>query len=164
MIKLKKNLFIVGLPGSGKSSVLKILSEDFGYTVIDVDELVELEAGMKPEEVVRNNGLEALKKIERRILRRLKNVEGYIIATIGLSQDIPDSSDVVYLKHPRSKSISKMTIKFQFKNEKRKKRLLALYDEFYSHFSKNSSLVISVEGKNRFEIAKIIDDFIRKRN
>ena len=164
MIELKKSLFIVGLPSSGKSSVLKILSEDFGYAVIDIDELVELETGMKPEEVVKNNGLEALKKIEKRILKRLKNVEGYIIATVGLSQDIPDSFDVIYLKHPKSKAISKMITKFQFKDEKRKRKLLALYDEFHSYFSRNSSLVISIEGKNRFEIAKIIDDFIRKKS
>lgn len=162
-MKLKKSLFIVGLPGSGKSSVLKILSEDFGYAVIDIDELVELETNMKPEEIVKNNGLEALKKIEKRILKRLKNIERYIIATVGLSQNIPDSFDVIYLKNPKSKSISKMITKFQFKDEKRKRKLLALYDEFHSYFSRNSSLVISVEGKNRFEIAKIIDDFIRKK-
>ncbi|RKX42366.1 MAG: shikimate kinase [Thermotogae bacterium] len=158
MVRVKRSYYLVGLPGSGKSSILKILSDDFGYPTVDIDELFGMEFHSSYYEILRNNGPQMVQKYEKMILKRLLRIEGYIIATMGFvaSKELFNGT-VIYIKVPRSRC----TVITQKVQGSKRKQLLDLFVQLHDNFSENSHFVISVENKNRFEIANIIDSFVR---
>ena len=42
-----KNIVLVGMMGSGKSSVAQLLAQKLGFNVVDLDALFEIQQGMK---------------------------------------------------------------------------------------------------------------------
>ena len=45
--RMKKNLVLVGMMGSGKSTIGKVISRKSGLEFIDTDELIEIQEKMK---------------------------------------------------------------------------------------------------------------------
>ncbi|ANQ53461.1 shikimate kinase [Thermosipho sp. 1063] len=151
-------LYIIGLPGSGKSAVGKILKEDFGYDIIDFDEILNLETGKRFNAILLSNGFVTLENLERKFLKRFKRFDEKIIVTLGLiAEKDRYKGKVVYIKVPKEKFIRRIKmVSEKFQN------LDDLYEKFHFTFSKDADLVISSENKTKFDIAKIIDDFYRK--
>ncbi|MDI3472782.1 MAG: shikimate kinase [Thermotogaceae bacterium] len=171
---LKNTYFILGFFGVGKTSVLRILKEDFGYPTIDSDELIELESGKNVRRVFIDNGISGLRSIESRVLKRLLKVKGYIIsvaANSGLSEEllnnIKKNGKIIYLKTDLRNAISRNTKRKPviFSTIKNEKELVSKIKEEYiarnEILNKYSDITIYTGNKSRFEIAKIIDDYIR---
>lgn len=64
MIGDVKNIVLIGMPGSGKTTVGKILSERLRYTFVDTDQLICEKAGKTPRQLVEEDGLEYFMKIQ----------------------------------------------------------------------------------------------------
>lgn len=67
-----RNLTLIGMPGSGKSTVGRILADRLGWTFVDVDRLIEASAGRKLHEIVAAEGFEGLARHESRVNASLK--------------------------------------------------------------------------------------------
>ncbi len=56
---------LVGLPGSGKSTVGRLLAERLGRPFHDTDELIERRSGMPAHEYLRRHGEAQFRAVER---------------------------------------------------------------------------------------------------
>ena len=72
------------MPGSGKSTVGKLLAERLGRSFLDTDELLVQRAGKTPAELIRAEGEPAFRDLESAVIREeAAPMTGCIIATGG---------------------------------------------------------------------------------
>lgn len=80
---LPDRIALVGFMGSGKSTVGRLLATAVGYRFVDVDTLIEQEAGESIAELFRRAGEEAFRVLETRMLLGLGERRSVVIATGG---------------------------------------------------------------------------------
>jgi len=78
-----KNIVLCGFMATGKSSVGKKLAELTGYTFIDLDAAVESEEGLTVAEIFASQGEPAFRALESRMIERLADKSGIVVATGG---------------------------------------------------------------------------------
>ena len=77
------NTVLIGMPGCGKSSIAKLLSEKLSRSVIEADALIEEKAGMSIPEIFADRGEEGFRKLETEVLAEQGKLSGKIISTGG---------------------------------------------------------------------------------
>jgi len=77
------NLILIGMPGSGKTTVGKILAEQTGKRFVDSDEEIMKKAGMPISDIFQALGEPGFRKLEREVLAELGKQSGLVIATGG---------------------------------------------------------------------------------
>lgn len=77
------NLVLIGMPGSGKSTVGKILSQLLHMSLADTDDLVERSAGKTIPELFASEGEAAFRDRETAAAREAASLDGAVIATGG---------------------------------------------------------------------------------
>ena len=77
-----KNIVLIGMPGTGKSTVGKTLAKELHYDFVDVDDLIVEATGKTLPQILRTDGLEKFLKIEEEIGEQL-NRDSTVIATGG---------------------------------------------------------------------------------
>ena len=78
----KSNIVLIGMPGSGKSTVGIILAKMMNKNFIDTDVLIQLEEGRTLQEIVDGDGHMELRRIEERVLIGVDH-RHHVIATGG---------------------------------------------------------------------------------
>ena len=78
-----ENIVLIGMPGCGKSSIGKLLSEKTGHRFVDADAEILRAAGKSIPEIFSQDGEEAFRKLETEVLSELGKQSGLIIATGG---------------------------------------------------------------------------------
>lgn len=76
------NIVLIGMPGSGKSTVGIVLAKLLGKNFIDTDVLIQMQQGRPLQEIVDKSGYLALRAIEEKVLLGL-NIGNHVIATGG---------------------------------------------------------------------------------
>ncbi|KAJ4756820.1 Shikimate kinase [Rhynchospora pubera] len=77
-------IYLVGLMGSGKTTVGKIIGEVLGYAVFDSDKLAEQTAGMPSvAEIFHVHGEAFFRDIESQVLKDLSTMKRLVVATGG---------------------------------------------------------------------------------
>jgi len=76
------NIVLIGMPGSGKSTVGVILAKRLSRGFVDTDLLIQTVQGRSLQRIVDTDGYLALREIEARILTEL-NCSNQVIATGG---------------------------------------------------------------------------------
>lgn len=77
------NLVLIGMPGSGKSTVGKILSKMLCMPLVDTDALVEQTAGKTIPELFAQDGEAAFRDRETSAARQAAELDNTVIATGG---------------------------------------------------------------------------------
>ena len=83
LLREKENMVLIGMPGSGKSTVSAALQARTGRPVADTDRLIEEKAGKSIPEVFRKDGEKAFRDLESEVIREVSARSGQIIATGG---------------------------------------------------------------------------------
>lgn len=79
-----RSIVLVGLMGTGKSSVARLLGENLGIDVLDTDRMVETDTGRKVREIFVEDGEEVFRELESRQLHScLARNEPCVIAAAG---------------------------------------------------------------------------------
>ena len=79
----KENIVLTGMPGSGKTTVGKLLAEQLDRPYLDVDALIQEKTGMAPGEIITTQGEPAFRDVETEVIRSVADRNGCIIATGG---------------------------------------------------------------------------------
>ncbi len=79
----KENIVLIGMPGSGKSTVSAALQERTGRPAADTDALIERKAGKTIPEIFREAGEPAFRDLESEVIREAARETGVIISTGG---------------------------------------------------------------------------------
>jgi shikimate kinase len=82
MADKRSNIILIGMPGSGKSTVGVILARLMSMGFIDTDVLIQTEKGRTLQDIVDKDGFMVLRRIEEEILLAL-DCRDHVIATGG---------------------------------------------------------------------------------
>ena len=83
LLKAKRNIVLIGMPASGKSTIGKALSEKTGRPFADTDSLIVQKAGKPIPQIFAEEGEAAFRALESDVIRELSPRTGLIIATGG---------------------------------------------------------------------------------
>lgn len=83
LLRMKKNIVLIGMPGSGKTTVGKILSEKLKMPLFDSDEIIIRETGREISDIFEKDGESAFRKLENEAIFSLSGKTGAIISTGG---------------------------------------------------------------------------------
>jgi shikimate kinase len=76
-------LFLIGLPGSGKSTIGKALANRLTMDFVDLDEQIELREGKSVPEIFATQGEDYFRRIEAELLREWVNAERSFVMSTG---------------------------------------------------------------------------------
>ena len=83
-MKSNRRIYLVGLPGSGKTTLGRQLAERLALRFIDLDEAIVAEAGKSIPEIFSHQGESDFRIMEREVLRSISAIEGgFVMATGG---------------------------------------------------------------------------------
>jgi shikimate kinase len=77
------NIVLIGYRCSGKTSVGKLLAGELGREFVDLDALLEHQAGTSIESLVGDRGWELFRKLERDLIAEVCRKDGLVIAPGG---------------------------------------------------------------------------------
>lgn len=80
---LNKNIILVGMPGSGKTTIGKLISVKLNMEYVDTDDLIEENAGVGIEEIFKKNGESYFRDLETQVAKEVAYLENKVIATGG---------------------------------------------------------------------------------
>lgn len=83
MSGMRNNIILVGMMGTGKSTVGAALAEKAGYRLIDLDQQIEEEAKCTIPELFANYGEPYFRDMESALLSRVLQEGGVVLATGG---------------------------------------------------------------------------------
>ena len=78
-----QNIVLIGMPGSGKTTIAKLLSKKTGKPLVDTDEEIVKKAGRSIPEIFAQSGEAGFRKLETDTILELGKQHGQIIATGG---------------------------------------------------------------------------------
>ena len=82
MAHIRSNIVLIGMPGSGKSTVGVILAKLTSLNFVDTDVLIQVSHGQTLQNIVDTSGHMELRRIEEKELITL-NIHNHVIATGG---------------------------------------------------------------------------------
>ncbi len=166
-----ENIILIGMPGSGKSTVGVVLAKRIGYKFKDTDLLIQEHEGMLLQDIIEEKGIDDFKKTENDILSKI-TAEKTVIATGGSAvygveamANLKGLGTVIYLKQSyrgissRIKNLSKRGVAM-----KRGQTLMDVYRERVPLYEKYADIIINCNrktiGKIVREIEEIVEDML----
>jgi shikimate dehydrogenase len=84
LMRKKENIVLIGMPGSGKTTVGEILAKELNREFCDTDEEIFRRLGQTPAEIISSRGEAAFREAEREVIRDcVAGKWGTVIATGG---------------------------------------------------------------------------------
>jgi shikimate kinase len=170
MVKVPSNIILIGMPGSGKSTVGVILAKMTSRGFADTDLLIQTSDGRSLQEIVDTDGQMTLRKIEEEILLRL-DCCNHVIATGGSSvysqaamEHLKSYGFVVFLDADIATLESRIHNLESRGLAKRPDQTLAdLFGERHPLYTKYADVTVVCAGLTHEEVcARIIEDWTRR--
>lgn len=148
-------IYLIGLPGVGKSRIGFKLAEKLHLDFFDVDQLIEREEKKTPKEIIVKFGIKYFRELETKVLRDLRNVSGVVSCGGGIVETAENklymSGIVVYLE------VDPNQIKFSSDDLDsrpilKERGIVELFLERECQYLSFSNLIISINNKNDEEI------------
>ncbi|MBQ0004811.1 MAG: AAA family ATPase [Clostridiales bacterium] len=109
LLEEQLNVILIGMPGSGKSSIARMIAKELGRPFVDVDRIIEEKMGARIADVLvdPDKGEAYMRSFETEALKEVCCMTGCVIATGGgavlrpINRDlIRENSCVVYIRRP----------------------------------------------------------------
>lgn len=149
ILSSKKNIVLTGMPGSGKSTIGKAISEKSGRAFIDTDALVVEKEGMEITEIFSKYGEEYFRNAETEAIKFASSQSGVVIATGGgavLKKEnidlLKSNGKIFFLNRPISDIVPTADRPLSADLEALKKR----FDERYTIYMSTADKEINIKG------------------
>ena len=160
---MSRNLIFIGMPGSGKSSVGVLAAKRLGMGFVDTDLLIQEEAGRTLQEIVDQDGYQALRHIEEQVLLKL-SVENQVISTGGSAvysdaamRHLKANGTVVFLDIPLDVVIQRIG-DYSLRGISRRpdQSLSELFDERFALYSRYADITVKGEGLTQDQVCEAV--------
>ena len=138
LLNLKQNIVLVGMPGSGKTTVGKILAEKLNFEFLDTDDIIVKNHG-DITEIFNISGEKVFRDYEAAAIKDVSALQGKIIATGGgaiLRQENVDllkrNGKIYFLDRPLSDIVATADRPLSSNRADLEKRYNERYDEYLS--------------------------------
>jgi len=163
MTEKDRNITLIGMPASGKSTIGVLLAKRLGFSFVDVDIIIQEREKRLLKEIIAQDGLDGFLEVENRINASL-DVDHSIIAPGGsviygkeAMEHLKKISTIVYLK------LSYKDVEARLGNLvdrgvalKDGMTLRDLYDERIPYYEKYADIVFDVEGISIENLAEMM--------
>ena len=161
-----RNIFLIGMMGSGKSQTGPVLAKMINYSFVDTDDVIEKASKQSISTIFENDGERAFRDLEKQVLKEISQHHSLVIATGGGLVTLPENwgilhqGIVIWLDLDVKRSIQRL------ENDNKKRPLLI--DDFSKTFSQiytsrkpiylEADLRIEVEDQSPYEVAAMISE------
>lgn len=142
----KENIVLTGMPGSGKTTVGKLLAQTLGRPYVDTDTRIAEKTGRTPAEIISSQGEAAFRDAEVEVIREVALQNGAVIATGGGAVLRPENVDalrmngrIFFLDRPVEQLVPTRDRPLSATRE----AVLKRYHERYGMYSSTADIVIS---------------------
>ena len=158
-----RHLVLIGMPGSGKSTVGVLLAKRLGLGFIDTDLLIQENAGRTLQEIVDQDGYKALRRIEEQVLLKL-NVQHKVISTGGSAvysaramEHLKANGTVVFLDIPLDLVMERIGDHSMRGISRRPDQSLeALFEERFALYFRYADLIVKGAGLGQDEVCEAV--------
>jgi shikimate kinase len=124
-LNFPERIFLIGFMGCGKTTLGRKLAARLGYDFMDLDHVLEAQAGMTIADYFTNHGEDAFRTLESEVLKQTKYPDRVVVSTGGGLPCFFDNMDwmnvhgkTIYIK------LSPKTLATRLENEKTHRPLL----------------------------------------
>ena len=160
-----RNIFLIGMMGSGKSQTGPVLAKMINYAFVDTDDVIEKASKQSISSIFEKDGEKVFRDVEKKVLKEISQHHSLVIATGGGLVTLPENwgilhqGIVIWLDLDLKRSIKRL-------ETDQKKRPLLIGDDLAQNFSRifesrkpiylESDLRIEVEDQSPYEVATMI--------
>ena len=160
-----RNIFLIGMMGSGKSQTGPYLAKMINYAFVDTDDVIEKASKQSIPDIFEKDGEKVFRDLEKQVLKEISQHHSLVIATGGGLVTVPENwgilhqGIVIWLDLDLRRSIKRI-------ESDNKKRPLLNDDDLSQTFSQiyesrkpmylESDLRIEVEEQSPYEVASMI--------
>ena len=160
-----RNIFLIGMMGSGKSQTGPVLAKMINYAFVDTDDVIEKASKQSISSIFEKDGEKVFRDVEKKVLKEISQHHSLVIATGGGLVTLPENwgilhqGIVIWLDLDLRRSIKRL-------ESDQKRRPLLLGDNLAENFSQiyesrkpiylESDLRIEVEDQAPHEVATMI--------
>lgn len=161
MCKKYEKIFLVGMPGCGKTTMGKVLAKELNYNFYDMDEYIEEISGKSIKDLF-SESEEVFRTWETEACSRLREKKRSVISTGGgvVKRDeniklLKEAGLVVFINRPVEKIIEDVDINSRPLLIAGKERIYALYEERFDRYKQICHVEVVNEGFIRDTIDNI---------
>ena len=164
-----RNIFLIGMMGSGKSQTGPVLAKMINYAFVDTDDVIEKASKQSISSIFEKDGEKVFRDVEKKVLKEISQHHSLVIATGGGLVTLPENwgilhqGIVIWLDLDLKRSIKRL-------ESDQKSRPLLLGDNLAENFSQiyesrkpiylESDLRIEVEDQSSYEVATMIAEHL----
>lgn len=164
------NVTLIGMPGSGKSTIGVILAKALRYQFLDTDLLIQKEENRSLSEIIAQEGTEKFKEIENRVNASVHVTDtviapgGSVIYCDEAMEHLRSIGKIVYLKLSLEAVSARLgNLKDRGVLLKEGQTLKDLYEERVPLYEKYADIIVDEDGKNLEESLKAVLETIHIR-
>ena len=166
---MKNKVVIIGMPGSGKTTIGKILGKELSLKFYDMDEYIQKTTSKSIIELF-ENGEEYFRDIESNVCRELSQKENVLISTGGGVIKRKENIDafkenalIIFIDRPLEKILKDVDVSKRPLLKEGKERVINLYKERYDLYKKYADEIV-VNDKDMSDIIEVLKNKISKMN
>lgn len=166
---MKNKVVLIGMPGSGKTTIGKILGKALSLEFYDMDEYIEKITSKSIIELF-ESGEEHFRDIESNACRELSQKEKVLISTGGGVIKRKENIDafkenalIIFIDRPLEKILKDVDVSKRPLLKEGKERVINLYKERYDLYKKYADEIV-VNDKDMSDIIEVLKNKISKMN
>ena len=164
-----RNIFLIGMMGSGKSQTGPVLAKMINYAFVDTDDVIEKASKQSISSIFEKDGEKVFRDVEKKVLKEISQHHSLVIATGGGLVTLPENwgilhqGIVIWLDLDLKRSIKRL-------ESDQKRRPLLLENNLAENFSQiyqsrkpiylESDLRIEVEDQSPYEVATMVAEHL----
>ena len=164
-----RNIFLIGMMGSGKSQTGPVLAKMINYAFVDTDDVIEKASKQSISSIFEKDGEKVFRDVEKKVLKEISQHHSLVIATGGGLVTLPENwgilhqGIVIWLDLDLKRSLKRL-------ESDKKKRPLLIKDDLAENFSQiyesrkpiylESDLRIEVEDQSPYEVATMVAEHL----
>lgn len=168
-----RNIFLIGYMGTGKSTVAAFISKEYGFDVMEMDEMLVQKEGMSVSDIFRNHGEEYFREVETNLLKKICMLTNQVVSCGGgvvlRSQNIEEMKKcgTIVLLSARPETILERvkgdSSRPLLQGNKNLAFITDMLEQRRPKYEGAADIVVQTDGKRVSDICKEIFDKIERR-